>query len=115
MLPPHHRNGLYWIRLAAQSDRLDVQAEIRSAIQAGLIRVVPVRGGGIRIIPSHETARAMPEQIHAPPSPFPVSQAWRCPSRSGSVPVFPVGDDQAQPTKVEEPSAASRSIQRGRR
>ncbi len=46
-----HEQGTGWSTLEANAHLEDVQEIIRSEISRGMIRVVPSRGGGIRIIP----------------------------------------------------------------
>jgi hypothetical protein len=41
-----------WDDLAARADEPGAQAEIRRGIRAGMIRVVPAPGGGIRLLRS---------------------------------------------------------------
>jgi hypothetical protein len=49
MVPPPVEARLKW--LESNADRPEVQERIRREIARGTIRVIPVAGGGIRIIP----------------------------------------------------------------
>jgi hypothetical protein len=58
MMP--REEAIHWVALQRRAHRPEVQEQIRAAIRAGLIRVVPSRERGIRIIPAGNKAEVSP-------------------------------------------------------
>jgi hypothetical protein len=52
-----------WRSLEVNADKPEVQERIRQEILKGTIRVVPARGGGIRIMPIRDPSPASVERV----------------------------------------------------